>query len=445
MYKNSKLSAFTLVEMMVAVAIMGILFMITITSYSAVTRNAIGTALQSDLANTSDQFKVYKATYGSFPTTLDNKNCPVLPKADVEYCITPSAGVIIKYNIINVKEFHMTATKDGITYFISSKGTESVNVADKDATCGTGYVWIPGSATYNTSDFCVMKYEAKIDTNGDGIGDTSQSTGYNTWPADAYPISSTRKLVSSAAGYPVANISQNIAIAAASNASYVSGCTTSCHLISEAEWMTIAQNMISVPDNRADASLDLVDGLSRFYSGHNNYHPDNALVAGPDSSPYFGTSYSATDTAREVSGTPNYTQRRTMYLTTGQVMWDFAGNVEEYTSGVASGSGSQPAVVGHNAYDGDWFDWYSVDQRGTNPISPFPQDATTIHEPDLWAWTRGMGAVYSSAIDSGTYSYVRSGAWDDCTVEGIFELRLDHGTNETDNGDMGLRVTKTLN
>jgi hypothetical protein len=79
-------------------------------------------------------------------------------------------------------------------------------------TCPTGDVPVPGNEMYGTKDFCVMKYEAKVDANGDGIGGTSQTTGYNIWPNNTHPVGSGgRTLVSSALGYPLAEISQTSA------------------------------------------------------------------------------------------------------------------------------------------------------------------------------------------------------------------------------------------
>lgn len=181
-----------------------------------------------------------------------------------------------------------------------------------------------------------MKYEAKADDNGDGVGDTAYTTGYNTWPADTYPISASRKLVSTPGGYPVANIYQTTAITAAS--SFTKDCT-GCHLISEAEWMTIAQNALGVNTNWNTNTV----GSGYIFSGHNDGAPNTALVADAnDTLGYSGTGNSSGD-ATVTSGMVGNTQRRTLTLSNGNVIWDIAGNTYEWTSGQTTGG--QPGIT----------------------------------------------------------------------------------------------------
>ena len=81
---------------------------------------------------------------------------------------------------------------------------------------------MPGNSYYGTSDFYVAKYEAK---NVDG------------------------KAVSQAAGRPWIAISQASSIATAAAA------CDGCQLITDAQWMTLAENIMSVGSNWSGGSV----------------------------------------------------------------------------------------------------------------------------------------------------------------------------------------------
>ena len=88
---------------------------------------------------------------------------------------------------------------------------------------------------------------------------------------------------------------------------------TSCHIPTESEWMTIAANVLSVSSNWSGGSV----GSGFIYSGHSDNNPstDGLGSDSNDNNGYFG----------ETSPTPD--QKRTLTLTNGAVIWDFAGNM----------------------------------------------------------------------------------------------------------------------
>src|SRR5664280_675248 len=88
--------AFTIVELLVVIVVIGILAAITIVSYTGVTNRANIAAMQSDLSNSSNQLKIYQATYSSYPTTMSN-NCPTLPNSDNNYCLKASPNNTYTY------------------------------------------------------------------------------------------------------------------------------------------------------------------------------------------------------------------------------------------------------------------------------------------------------------------------------------------------------------
>jgi prepilin-type N-terminal cleavage/methylation domain-containing protein len=88
--------AFTIVELLVVIVVIGILAAITIVSYTGVTQRAVSSSLQSDLTNASQQLKLYNQLYSSYPTAMTG-NCPTAPTADNTYCIKASSGNTLTY------------------------------------------------------------------------------------------------------------------------------------------------------------------------------------------------------------------------------------------------------------------------------------------------------------------------------------------------------------
>lgn len=395
---NKKMNtAFTIVELLVVIVVIGILATITIISYSGVQNRANIVAIQAQLASDSNLIKMYNVDHGSYPTALDSNNCPTAPEIDTKYCLKNLSGATMSYSG-SITTFNLAISKNGLSYKITDMGNIVAGIV-----CPAGFITVPGSATYGTSDFCVMKYEAKADDNGDGIGDTNQTTGYNTWPANTHPISASRKLVSTAVGYPVASISQPNAIAASSSAGTVYGCSSGCHLISEAEWMTIAQNVLSVASNWSGGSV----GSGYIFSGHNDGLPSNALVADAnDLNGYTGTG--------QISPS---NQRRTLTLTNGEVIWDFAGNIYEWTSGQMTGN--LPSGMG----SWGWYNWTAV-SGGIFAVNPYPS-GTGISGSAGWNNTNGIGRIYGLSSESRLCEFIRSGFWADNSGDaGVLALSI---------------------
>src|SRR5450759_2433428 len=305
-HKPRTAHGFTIVEILVVIVVIAILAAITIVTYTGISGKATVASLVSDLDNASKQLKPYYTLYGSYPT-LDGSNCPSAPTVDNNYCLKSSPGTTYAYSSLVPSTFHLTGTKSSTIYSVTDSSQPAV--ATTATSCPTGFIPVPGSGTYGTNDFCVMKYEAK---------DAGSSVP-----------------VSTAAGTPWVSISQTTAI---TNSANVANCT-GCHLISEAEWLTIAQNVLSVASNWSSGTV----GTGYIYSGHNDNAPANALAADPsDANGYAGE----TNTGGN--------QKRTLALSNGQVIWDLAGNVWEWTAGTIA-SGLQPGLSGESAYA--WKEW----------------------------------------------------------------------------------------
>ena len=156
--------------------------------------------------------------------------------------------------------------------------------------CPTGYVSVPAIAYYPGSSFCVMKWEAK--------------TG-----------SSVVAATTAAAGTPVSSINRDNSRASCRliGAGY--------DLISNAQWQTIARNI-------ADQATNWSTGTSysgELSRGHSDSAPLNVLAASTDNDGCNGTGQTCSDVLWD-------SQRRTHTLSNGEVVWDIAGNVEEWVS-----------------------------------------------------------------------------------------------------------------
>lgn len=415
---NNKIYGFTIVELLVVIVIIGILSAITMVSYSGITKKADIAALQSDLSNNSNVLKMYNATHGSFPTTLDSNSCPTAPVADTNYCLRSSPYTTLTYlpssTTGQVTDFSLYAYK-GTTY-LRSTGDNGIS-QELTRVCPYGFIVVPGSTTYSTSDFCVMKYEAKILGNDNGL-----QQNYNT----------SQVAESRASGVPWVNISQNNAIVASQTA------CDGCHLITEAEWMTIAQNVLNNPINWSSGTVG--DGF--IYSGHNDSVRADGIVplslegyavpipaSNNDSDGYFGTGNSA------ISG-PN--QKRTLTLSNGEVIWDLAGNAGEYSN--ASLGYSPELQPGIDAEGYTWRQWNNaLLQMNDLPVNSQPVSTGVVGITGLDS-NNGIGRLYSSS--SGWWrAYVRGGKIRDSDSAGVLSLSFEIETG-TRFSEVGFRVAQ---
>ncbi|MEA2057045.1 MAG: hypothetical protein U9O78_05085, partial [Patescibacteria group bacterium] len=151
-------------------------------------------------------------------------------------------------NLVTVDDNGATVAS-GVNEFTNPAFTNNNSSWNVSAVAPAGWVAVPGDATYSTNEFLAMKYEAKYDCTDDDDGNTAaecQSAGVCTagdsncsassglgLDYSAIGSFSTTNVVSTANGGPLVHITQPEAIAA---------CTGDYHLITNAEWMTIARN-----------------------------------------------------------------------------------------------------------------------------------------------------------------------------------------------------------
>lgn len=395
---------FTIVELLIVIVVIAILAAVTIVAYNGVTGSAKQSAALSNAEQTGKKITVYALSNGvTLPTTLTTAG------------ITNSGSTTYQYSIntaVTPNTFCLTTTSSGISSQVAGTetgtnkptlgpcpghtGTVPTTLAG-GGTCPTGYIVVPGSSLYNTDAFCVMKYEAKDD--GSGVP------------------------VSVAAGTPWVSISQTSAIS-----TIQTKLNDPYHLITEAEWLTIAQNVLYVPSNWSSGTV----GTGYIYSGHNDNAPANALAADAnDSNGYYGTGNSDTDTT-VTNGMIGKSQRRTLTLTNGEVIWDLAGDVQEWTSGTTTTG--QPGASGWT-----YREWNALSVPGSLSPSPYPSTAN----PSAASWTsiQGIGQIRSNSDYTDVRGFLRGGNWSYGVFGGVLALYL--GAGPSDAGTIvGFRVSR---
>ena len=288
--------------------------------------------------------------------------------------------------------------------------------------CPTGYILVPGSATFGTNDFCVMKYEAKQDANKNP---TSTATGTPWASVDWYEAREACKRVGA-------------------------------HLITNPEWMTIARNIeaLAINDMDDDANLQLATGhsdnvpaaaqavtagsdpvvsgctlTSTMENASNAYSAGvceirgDGSYAGDDNDKGYYLTGQAWSTTGYSAGLANKSQLRTAVLSNGTVIWDIAGNVWEWSDW----------QCGTNIwyYTAAWVDWTNANVTDYEKYAAGPSGSLTS--------VNGAGQYYGCSV-IGNAAF-RGGGWDTAAIAGPFTLYLSHAPSAV-TAHIGFRCAK---
>jgi formylglycine-generating enzyme required for sulfatase activity len=260
------------------------------------------------------------------------------------------------------------------------------------------WILVPGNPTLGTSDFCVMKYEAKATTSSlpnlfDSInmycGDGTDGGGNNCLTDGSVNVTS------KAASKPLTQVYQTEARQLCANlgANY--------QLITDAQWVTIARNAENVSSNWADNTIG-----SQVASGGGLKRGNVGI---DDSASYNATS-DPTDRSLDTNSKAMFT------LQNGETIWDISGNVWEWTNDTFNTNAESALGQGTS----NWYEWTAI--SGHDSLEPFSSSLDANY---------GVGRVHvdvDDAYPSGTvHGFLRGGDWDDGAIAGAFALYLHNG------------------
>ena len=265
------------------------------------------------------------------------------------------------------------------------------------------WVLVPGDPDYNTTDFCIMKYEAKEGANG--------------------PVSRWDDT-------PWVDISQVDARSACESLG------PRFKLISNEQWMTVTSRIAANSLNWIDPADDNDPGkvgVGVLFEGHTDDNPGSACEAAEDDRDRHVRAGSC-----EGVDFGNADQRRTHEVTNGSninIIWDLAGNVNEWV---------------------DYYDQDKVNTEGSVEIKSIDDNNSKLKLSMLlpinkrvfvdigvtvsnWDSDQGIGRYRGGAAGSGGAMY-RGGRWDRSTSSGLFSAGMDRGQNDESSG-IGFRCT----
>ncbi len=279
------------------------------------------------------------------------------------------------------------------------------------------WVKVPGNGSFGTSDFYVMKYNAKCASASTNVALTAPDTGFQTYSNAGQPCTTNYYPASTPDGYQIAYISHNTALTYCAN--------IGAHLLTNDEYMTIARNAEQVASNWSGGSV----GSGYLYSGHNDNAPAVALTADPfGDNGYYGTGNSSPSN-----------QRRTFTLSNGSIVWDMNGNgfqhVQRSTNNVGDATTTiTPPTCSDGTAGWEWC------QYGSTPVNVTAWSADVAQAkvgPSNTSWnaTQGMGQVYTygSGANQGLNAFVRANYWGYGSNAGAFALYLGFDVNSTSN------------
>ncbi len=242
--------------------------------------------------------------------------------------------------------------------------------------CPANYLRVPGSAVFGTSDFCIMKYEAKTGLKG----------------AD-----------SKAEASPLEPVSLTLATSLCSNMG------AGFALPTNAQWMTVATNIAQQGENWSGGAV----GSGKVNVGHSDNAPSTSLAASSDDND------GCFQTGESCDKTSWHEQRRTHRLSTGEYIWDFAGNAWEFVSwyvykGRIGASTSWRKLSSFTTAD---------ETEQMKLIELRPTQAATGFWDDSWDEAQGFGRYQPQKEPVGGVA-VRGGSYQMAAYSGLYALMM---------------------
>lgn len=142
---------FTIVELLIVIVVIGVLAAVTIVSYTGVSRRAVVSSIQSDIASATKQLQVFQVYNASYPSTID---CGIADSA-TNKCLKFSSGNTATYisDVINGKPVFFLNIKNvnGVSYRATDNSPLAISndsrkscyeIMDSGESTGSGIYWI---------------------------------------------------------------------------------------------------------------------------------------------------------------------------------------------------------------------------------------------------------------------------------------------------------------
>lgn len=381
---------FTIIELLIVIVVIGILAAITVVSYGGITKRAKETKMAYELSQDHKKMEMKKVINGIYPNAL---SCTGPDDVD-NYC--PVSGSIDNYQLSVAEDRSGYTLKKKSEDMLLDYATTNNGPAP---TCPKNFIVVPGSKKLGTSDFCVMKYEARQKgTTGDDAKIPTVSDGV-------------------LANKPWVSITRDNAIKYSKN---VENCKD-CHLMKDVEYATIVENILKVSENFFDNS--------KLFVGHSDNSPSSSLAITDKTDTYDGTENNASN---------NQDQKRTFTLTNGEIIWDFAGNVYEMTEEVIPvNPQSYPTVASTNYYE-----WNNTNLPSSFPLKSLEDIDKPDNLSDMTFSNNNIGKIYitSNPTANKKYLVVRGGCY--IGARGVMAINIGSFLSTTSYNQIGFRVAK---
>ena len=324
-------------------------------------------------------------TYSSGMQSLNVSNClESITSSRPEIVVVTNRGILSKYVFLSG----------------NSGGSGSGGLTGICNDLPGEWIEVPGNSYFGTSNFCVMKYEAKAYDNStlSYISDGGVSLA-NNWAnlgeIEAHSVADAR---------PWVRINQTNARQACENLN--NGGAGNYHLITNAQWMTIARNVAAQENNWADGIIG-----SNYSSGGGLYvgNVGNIESTFQSHSCNHGSSLDGSTAGTNClvsGGLHDDRNKRTLILSNGEEIWDLSGNVWQWNN---------DTLNMHTWDEGGSNGYWNTISNETFRFNAGPLNLT-------WRQFHGVGYVFHSTTQ--TNGFLRGGDWGFGANAGAFALGL---------------------
>lgn len=242
---KSNFKAFTIVELLVVIVVIGILAAITVVSYSGITNRARIASLESDLANSSKLLKMFYVDNGVYPDTVST-DCVASPTTITNLCLRPSSGnnfTSITYSRPADHLFGLTATNGALNYYITENSSPV-----------TGVYTTPSLAVIDPINWVAIgtqvwaKYNLNVGTMITGVTEQTNNGGVNI--VEKYCYDNLESNCNNYGGlYQWGEAMKYITTPGTQGI-----CPTGSHIPTDAEWKTLEMHL-GMTQGQADVTL----------------------------------------------------------------------------------------------------------------------------------------------------------------------------------------------